>query len=155
MCQKISKNGSRKNGCDLVLMAKSEEHVPEDHLEKANPNVYLPKKPMHWAKKAEPRQHHANADRTPKRTDEALPRTSKLSNSMNPTLLEVLKDVVTTDESKLTPEAKLIDDLGCDSLSAVEITMMLEEKLGITIDDEEVSQIVTIQDIINIIESKQ
>ena len=74
---------------------------------------------------------------------------------MNPTLLEVLKDVVTTDESKLTPEAKLIDDLGCDSLSAVEITMVLEEKLGITIDDEEVSQIVTIQDIINIIESKQ
>ena len=74
---------------------------------------------------------------------------------MNPTLLEVLKDVVTTDESKLTPEAKLIDDLDCDSLSAVEITMMLEEKLGITIDDDEVSKIITIQDIINIIESKQ
>ena len=74
---------------------------------------------------------------------------------MNPTLSEVLKDVVTTDESKLIPEAKLIDDLGCDSLSAVEITMMLEEKLGITIDDDEVAKIVTIQDIINIIESKQ
>ena len=74
---------------------------------------------------------------------------------MNSTLLEVLKDVVTTDESKLTPEAKLIDDLDCDSLSAVEITMMLEEKLGITIDDDEVAKIVTIQDIINIIESKQ
>ena len=73
---------------------------------------------------------------------------------MNPTLLEVLKDVVTTDESKLTPKAKLIDDLGCDSLSAVEITMMLEEKLNITIDDDEVAKIVTIQDIINIIESK-
>jgi acyl carrier protein len=155
MCQKISKNGSRKNGCDLVLMAKSEEHVPEDHLEKANPNVCQDLKHMHWAKKAEPRQHLANADKTPKRTDEALPKTSKLSKHMNPTLLQVLKDVVTTDESKLTPEAKLIDDLGCDSLSAVEITMMLEEKLGITIDDEEVSQIVTIQDIINIIESKQ
>jgi len=78
-----------------------------------------------------------------------------VNKGMNTVLLEVLKDVVTTDKSKLTPEAKLIDDLGCDSLSAVEITMMLEEKLGITIDDEEVSQIVTIQDIINIIESKQ
>jgi len=80
---------------------------------------------------------------------------TKLSKLMNPTLLEVLKDVVTLDESKLIPEAKLIDDLGCDSLSAVEITMMLEEKLGITIDDDEVAKIVTIQDIINIIESKQ
>ena len=80
---------------------------------------------------------------------------TKLSKLMNPTLLEVLKDVVTLDESKLIPEAKLIDDLGCDSLSAVEITMMLEEKLCITIDDDEVAKIVTIQDIINIIESKQ
>ena len=74
---------------------------------------------------------------------------------MNSTLLEVLKDVVTNDESKLTPEAKLIDDLGCDSLSAVEITMMLEEKLNINIDDDEVAKIVTIQDIMNIIENKQ
>ena len=74
---------------------------------------------------------------------------------MNSTLLEVLKDVVTNDESKLTPEAKLIDDLGCDSLSAVEITMMLEEKLNINIDDDEVAKIVTIQDTMNIIENKQ
>ena len=74
---------------------------------------------------------------------------------MNPTILEVLKRTVTDDESKLVPEAKLIDDLGCDSLTAVEITMELEEKLGITIEDDEVSTIVTIQDIINIVEAKQ
>ena len=74
---------------------------------------------------------------------------------MNPTILEVLKRTVTDDESKLVPEAKLIDDLGADSLTAVEITMELEEKLGITIDDDEVSTIVTIQDIINIVEAKQ
>jgi len=73
---------------------------------------------------------------------------------MNKTLLEILKETVTEDESKLVPEAKLVDDLGCDSLSAVEITMELENKLDITIDDDEVSQIVTIGDIINIVESK-
>ena len=109
---------------------------------------------MLWAKKAEPKRHHANADRTLRRTDEALLKTSKLSNSMNKTLLEILKETVTEDESKLVPEAKLVDDLGCDSLSAVEITMELENKLDITIDDEEVEQIVTIGDIINIVESK-
>ena len=74
---------------------------------------------------------------------------------MNPTILEVLKRTVTDDESKLVPEAKLIDDLGCDSLTAVEITMELEDKLGITIDDNEVEKIVKIQDIINIVEAKQ
>ena len=74
---------------------------------------------------------------------------------MNTKILEVLKRTVTDDESKLVPSAKLIDDLGADSLTAVEITMELEEKLGITIDDDEVSTIVTIQDIINIVEAKQ
>lgn len=73
---------------------------------------------------------------------------------MNPTILEVLKRTITDDESKLVPEAKLIDDLGCDSLSAVEITMELEEKLGITISDDEIEKIITIQDIINIVEAK-
>ena len=74
---------------------------------------------------------------------------------MNTKILEVLKRTVTDDESKLVPEAKLIDNLGADSLTAVEITMELEEKLGITISDDEVSTIVTIQDIINIVETKQ
>ena len=74
---------------------------------------------------------------------------------MNTKILEVLKRTVTDDESKLVPGAKLIDDLGADSLTAVEITMELEEKLGITISDDEVSTIVTIQDIINIVEAKQ
>ena len=74
---------------------------------------------------------------------------------MNPMILEVLKHTITDDESKLVPEAKLIDDLGCDSLTAVEITMELEDKLGITIDDNEVEKIVKIQDIINIVEAKQ
>lgn len=74
---------------------------------------------------------------------------------MNTKILEVLKRTVTDDESKLVPGAKLIDDLGADSLTAVEITMELEEKLGITISDDEVSTIVTIQDIINIVETKQ
>ena len=74
---------------------------------------------------------------------------------MNSIILEVLKRTVTDDESKLVPSAKLIDDLGCDSLSAMEIVMDLEEKLGITVDDSEVEKIITIQDIINIVEAKQ
>ena len=73
---------------------------------------------------------------------------------MNNTVLEILKQVVTDDESKLIPQAKLIDDLGCDSLVSVEIIMELEDKLGITITDDEVSKIVSIQDIINIVEAK-
>jgi acyl carrier protein len=53
------------------------------------------------------------------------------------------------------PTARLIDDLGADSLTAVEIVMEVEKKLDITIDDSEVDNIVTIQDVINIVEAKQ
>ena len=56
---------------------------------------------------------------------------------------------------KIKPEAKLIDDLGADSLTAVEIVMELEKELGVDIDDSEVEKIVTVQDVINIVESKK
>ena len=61
---------------------------------------------------------------------------------------------MTDDVDKIKPEAKLIDDLGADSLTAVEIVMELEKKLGIEIDDSKIEKIVTIRDIINIVESK-
>ena len=37
------------------------------------------------------------------------------------------------DESKVTPEAKFIDDLGADSLDTVELVMAFEEKFSIEI----------------------
>ncbi len=74
---------------------------------------------------------------------------------MSEIVYQVIKETLTDDEAKLVPTAKLIDDLGADSLSAVEIVMELEKKLDISIDDSEVDQIVTIQDIINIVEAKK
>lgn len=74
---------------------------------------------------------------------------------MSEVVYQIIKEILTDDESKLVPTAKLIDDLGADSLTAVEIVMEVEKKLDITIDDSEVDDIVTIQDIINIVEAKQ
>tara|TARA_R100001509_G_C4860751_1_gene213328 strand:- start:338 stop:562 length:225 start_codon:yes stop_codon:yes gene_type:complete len=74
---------------------------------------------------------------------------------MSEIVYEVVKKILTDDENKLLPTAKLIDDLGADSLTAVEIVMELEKKLDISIDDSEVDKIVTIQDIINIVEAKK
>jgi len=74
---------------------------------------------------------------------------------MSEVVYQIIKEILTDDESKLVPTAKLIDDLGADSLTAVEIVMEVEKKLDITIDDSEVDDIVTIQDVINIVEAKQ
>lgn len=66
---------------------------------------------------------------------------------------EVIVDTISCEEEAVTMEAKLIDDLGADSLDAVELNMALEEAFDITIADEEVANFVTVGDIVKHIES--
>jgi hypothetical protein len=60
-------------------MVKYEETVLEAAAKKANPNVYLEARHMHWAKKAEPQQQVENVDRIPMLIAKALLKTLKLS----------------------------------------------------------------------------
>ena len=66
---------------------------------------------------------------------------------------KVLVDALNIDEETITPEANLKDDLGIDSLAAVELA--LETEFDIRIEDDELAKLETVQDIINIIEEKQ
>ncbi|KAB2837277.1 MAG: acyl carrier protein [Caedimonadaceae bacterium] len=59
------------------------------------------------------------------------------------------------DESKVTPSASFIDDLGADSLDTVELVMAFEEKFGIEIPDEDAEKITTIQRAIDYIKENQ
>ena len=59
------------------------------------------------------------------------------------------------DESKVTPEAKFIDDLGADSLDTVELVMAFEEKFSIEIPDDAAETILTVKNAIDFIQSKQ
>ena len=55
------------------------------------------------------------------------------------------------DESKVTESASLMDDLGADSLDAVELVMAFEEEFGVEIPDDAADKIVTVQDAIDYI----
>ncbi len=48
------------------------------------------------------------------------------------------------DESKVTPEASFIEDLGADSLDIVELVMAFEEEFGVEIPDDQVENITTV-----------
>ena len=50
-------------------------------------------------------------------------------------------------------EASLREDLGADSLSAVELIMALEDNFDIKISDEEMKEILTVGDLVNYIDS--
>lgn len=49
----------------------------------------------------------------------------------------------------IAPNHSLADDLGCDSLNRVEITIALEEEFGIRIADEEFDKLTTVQQVID------
>lgn len=68
---------------------------------------------------------------------------------------EVLVDAINVDEEMITLEANLKDDLGIDSLAAVELSLELETEFDVTIADEELEKLVTVNDIVTLLESKQ
>jgi acyl carrier protein len=51
-------------------------------------------------------------------------------------------------EDEVIPTAKFVEDLGGDSLDAVELTMALEETFGIEIPDEDVDNMKTVDDVL-------
>ena len=70
-----------------------------------------------------------------------------------------IKDIVVKhlgiEESKVIPESKFIDDLGADSLDTVELVMAFEEEFGVEIPDDAAETILTVQNAIDYINSKQ
>lgn len=67
----------------------------------------------------------------------------------------VLVDAINVDRDLVTPEANLSEDLDIDSLAAVELALELETEFDIRIEDEELAALKTVQDIMDLIASKQ
>lgn len=67
-------------------------------------------------------------------------------------ILEKLKPILTEglgiDESKIVPDAKLVEDLGADSLDVVDLIAAAQDEFDIEIKDEDIEEIKTIEDII-------
>ena len=57
-------------------------------------------------------------------------------------------------EDKITPQSRLIEDLGADSLDTVEMLMTLEDEFGIAIPDDEAVKLKTVASIVEMIDSK-
>ena len=58
------------------------------------------------------------------------------------------------DESKVTMEAKLEEDLEIDSLGIVEVVRAFEDEFEIEIDDEELSDVSTVGQAVSLLHSK-
>lgn len=60
--------------------------------------------------------------------------------------------ILRLDPSKVELSSRFRADLGADSINLIEIAMGLEQELDITLDDDEVAQIVTVSDAVRYIE---
>ena len=60
---------------------------------------------------------------------------------------DIIVETLGCDAGAVTPTASLADDLGADSLAAVELVMALEEAVGISIAEEDAANLKTVGDI--------
>jgi len=77
---------------------------------------------------------------------------SKISEERKQALLFRIKPILANylkiDEEKVVPNARLIEDLGVDSLDTVELIMAFEEEFGIEVSDDDAEKARTVEDII-------
>ena len=67
---------------------------------------------------------------------------------------EIIIDKIGVEDSKITMEAKFIDDLGADSLDTVELIMQFEEEFGIEIPDEDAEGLLSVGEAVDYITQK-
>lgn len=63
-------------------------------------------------------------------------------------VIDVLADRASMDPDRVTLQSRLVDDLGLDSLDAVEMVFQIEETYGIEIPDDQIREFMTGQDIL-------
>ncbi len=82
--------------------------------------------------------------------------TSDLSrpDSVSAALTEILRDDLNIDVSRLTPESRLVDDVGLDSVAFAVGMVAIEDKLGVAVNEQELLGCDTVGDLENVIRAK-
>jgi len=66
---------------------------------------------------------------------------------------KIIVSELNCDEAKVTMDAKIKDDLGADSIDAVQIVMEIEDEFKITVDDSQAESMTTVGDVVKYIEN--
>lgn len=65
----------------------------------------------------------------------------------------ILAEQLDVDEDIITKESLLVEDLGADSLDAIDIVMSVEDEFGVEVPDEIVEKMETVNDIVSFVEN--
>ena len=68
-------------------------------------------------------------------------------------VVEIIANQLQMDVDMIDGSCKVMEDLGADSLDVVEMLMSMEECFGISVPDEDIEDLVTVNDVVAYVES--
>jgi acyl carrier protein len=74
---------------------------------------------------------------------------------MKDQLFTLIAEELSVDKEQVTLEANLQDDLGADSLDAIQLIMSIENEFDITIPESEIDKLKTVADVLKYVESNK
>jgi acyl carrier protein len=77
-----------------------------------------------------------------------------LPDSVSHALEQILRDDLNVDISRVTPDSRLVDDVGLDSVAFAVGMVAIEDKLGVVISEQELLTCDTVDDLEKVIRAK-
>jgi acyl carrier protein len=77
---------------------------------------------------------------------------NSLSENDTKAVVKILIEQLGIEESQVTPEARIIEDLNADSLDVMEILMAVEERFKLSIPDEVSERVSTVGELIELLQ---
>lgn len=68
-------------------------------------------------------------------------------------IAQILADQLDADLESITPETRIAEDLGADSLDVVELLMSIEDEFEVEVPDEEIENVKTVGDVVEYIKA--
>ncbi len=69
-------------------------------------------------------------------------------------VISILKSVIDIDENKVSPDSKLIADLGLNSFDIINIIVAFEDEFDIEVPEKDIRKLVTLKDAADYLEKK-
>ncbi|HHN66075.1 MAG TPA: acyl carrier protein [Nitrospirae bacterium] len=75
-----------------------------------------------------------------------------MADNVQKEIVSIVSDVTGFEPDEITPESNFYDDLEVDSVKAIEIAVAIEKRFKVTVRDEEIPNITTVKQAVDIVE---
>lgn len=72
---------------------------------------------------------------------------------MEEKVVEIIANALNKNKDQITMSTRFVEDLGADSLDVIELIMVFEDEMGITLPDNAAGDLKTVGDIVNYIKN--